>query len=215
MPRIGEELGTMLNMKHRKWGLVAQGLCHDGAGYKYARLLDQMFRGTGLGPIKNKAPPHPPSPYPGLRSSMIRWSKRYPRIHGVKIPFMDCTIPAQEIHRASVTVVDPNPTPIDDLFGDGDPCLHESPSSPGSFSVSPLLEDNEVVPVVFAEEPTYEKFDKLLSNLPRDARFQLHRTGQFEKVSEIFDNLKFFSPTRFPPYLSPTPIAVTHLLTSR
>ena len=112
---------------------------------------------------------------------LIRWSKRYLRIHGVRIPFMDCGVPSQELQPASVTVVDPTPQPIHDVFGDGDPCLPESPSSPGSFSVSPHLEDNGVRPVVFAETPTYEKFDSLLSNLPDDARFELHRIGSYEK----------------------------------
>ena len=104
---------------------------------------------------------------------LIRWNKGYLRIHGVHIPLMDCGIPSRELQRASVTVVDPIPIPIDDLFGDTNPCLQESPSSTGLFSVSPHLEDidNGATPVVFAEAPTYEKSDKLRSKLPDDAGF--------------------------------------------
>ena len=76
---------------------------------------------------------------------IIRWSKGYMRIHGVRIPFLDCELPSQELQRAGVLVVDPTPTPINDIFGDEDPCLHESSSSPGTFSVSPILEDKEVI----------------------------------------------------------------------
>ena len=136
---------------------------------------------------------------------MIRRSKGYLRIHGVRIPFMDCTIPSQELQQTSVTAVDRKPNPIDDLFGDGDPCLHESPSSPGCFSVSTHLEGNEVIPVVFAQEPTSEKFDKLLSNLLDDARFQLHRTGQFENKLEPFDKFKILFPNKAPTMPLPHP----------
>ena len=136
---------------------------------------------------------------------IIRWSKGYMRIHGVRIPFLDCELPSQELQRAGVLVVDPTPTPINDIFGDEDPCLHESSSSPGTFSVSPLLEDNEVVPIVFAEEPTYDKFEKILPNLPDDARFQLHSIGQFEKVSDLFDKFKILFPDEVPAMPLPHP----------
>ena len=71
--------------------------------------------------------------------------------------------------------------------------------------MSPLLEDNEVIPVVFAEEPTYEKFGKILPNLPDDARFQLHRIGQFDKVSELFDKFKVLFPDEVPAMPLPHP----------
>ena len=55
--------------------------------------------------------------------------------------------------------------------------------------MSPHLEDNGVTPAVFAETPIYENFHKLLSKLPDDARFELHRLGKYQKKSELFDRV--------------------------
>ena len=135
-------------------------------------------------------------------------------MHPLRIPFMDCDIlPSQELQRASVTIVDPTPKPNNDLFGDNYPCWQESPSLPSSFSASPHLEDNIVTPVVFTETTAYEKNDKLLSNLPNDAHFELHRIGKYDTVSELFDMFKILFPDEVQAIPLPHPTVAITILT--